>query len=681
MSDERPALRFVRMGEVLEPRAGVVAVDVGGKCVPGVIDHHHRDGGEECAASLVAGQPGLVLDHLAGGRSLDAIVMHAWPDLDCLVAAYLVRALAVDGGLPAGASALAEYTRIVDAGQAPPDMPFETSLWGLYVAAVHVLDPDPGQLGEGSEDRFRRWVERGFTLLDAVLDEAPQGPEQVRLYSFVEGFDEERALLRADWRRYRADLEAGETFPIELPRRDGTRETVRGLRVRAPRAILFKHFARMEGHVFTHVIYPPPADAAAGGRARSRHVLAVDPESDVWLRGLGEALEAAEVEHRAETGEARPGPPRWPDVTCADPWYDGRSPLHGFTIVDSPWEGTALDDQGVAARVTESAAWIAIGESRRQRVCPRCGEVGAPGKGFCATEGESLVPAVVAGRYEIGRSLGKGGMGVVYEVTDTRTSRLLALKVLLPELRPDAARQRRFHREARLANALDHPRLMRVVDLGADPTLGLYMACEFLAGRTLKRDIQRWWLRQAGYPAERTRTVISQICDALVAMHGAGAIHRDLKPENVMLLDGDSDDPRDVQVKLMDFGIALLVDTGVSRLTTTGIAMGTPAYCAPEQLLGRRRLTPRVDLYAVGAMLHELLTGRAPFADSASRDVLYFRKVSSPAPPPMTSPDPAIPIPAAAEDLVRRLMANQPRRRPASAAVVKREVDALPLGE
>ncbi len=671
--------RFVRMGEVLEPRAEEVAVDVGSKCVPGVVDHHHREGGEECAASLIASSPELVLDHLGEERRLDSIVAHAWPDLDCVVSAYLVRHLALHGDLPAGAAALAEYTRIVDAGQAPPDTPFETSLWGLYSAAIHVIDPEPGSLSEDDAEHFERWLRRGFELVDAVLEEAPSGPGEVRLFSYVDGFDDERALLREDWRRYRADLDRSEVFPIELPGRDGSRQTVRGLRIRDPRALLFKHFARMEGHVYTHVIYSPPAEMAEGGREGTRHVLSVNPEGDVWLRGLGESLEASEMQRRAATGEVRPGPPRWADVTNADPWYDGRSPLHGFTIVDSPWNGTALEDEEVFRVAAGTGGWAALGESRRQRICPRCRGVGDAQQRFCAKDGEHLVPAVVAGRYEIDETLGRGGMGIVYKVNDTRTLRPLALKVMLAEQQPEAGRQRRFYREARLANSLDHPGLMRVVDLGADPTLGVYMACEFLDGRTLKRDIQRQWLEVGHYPNRRIRAVLSQVCDGLSAMHGAGVVHRDLKPENIMLLPGESGDPGDVQVKLMDFGIALLADDRISRLTVTGTVMGTPAYCAPEQLLGRRDLTPRVDLYALGAILFELISGKAPFADSPSREALCYRKMIAPGPPSLSAMDPAADVPAGVEALVDRLMANQPRSRPASAEAVKDALQTLDL--
>ena len=664
MPTTAPAMRFVRMGEVLEPRRGEVAVDVGSKCVPGVIDHHLRGADRECAASLVASQPDLVLDHLGPGGRLETLVMHAWPDLDCVVSAYLVQALARTGALPEGAAALAEYARVVDAGRAPPDTPFETSLWGLYVAAIHVLDPDPSAVSEDATGRFAAWVQRGFALVDAVLAEAPADPSEVRVFSHVDGLDAERALLLADWRRYRDDRARATDLVLELPRRDGARRPVAGLRVGGPSALLFKHFARMEGQVFTHVVYPPPEDGS-GGRRSERHVLSVDPESDVWLRGLGEQLEAAEVERRAGLGEVRPGPPRWPDVTNADPWYDGRSPLHGFTIVDSPWQGTVLGVDEVTAVATATDGWIELGESRRQRICPGCHAVGGGEESFCARDGERLVPAVVAGRYEIVRTLGQGGMGVVYEVLDNRSMRRLALKVLRTDRGSDSRRTRRFYREARLANALRHPHLMGVVDLGADPTLGIYMACELLEGSTLKRDIQRCWLREGHYPLERARGVLLQICDALAAIHEAGVIHRDLKPENVMLRAGEA--AGEVHVTLMDFGIALLADQAVSRLTSTGMAMGTPAYCAPEQLLGRRELTPRVDLYALGAMLYELVSGRAPFADSPSREALCYRKVTAPGPPALTAMAPQLDVSPELDELVRSLLANQPRRRPSTA--------------
>ena len=203
-------------------------------------------------------------------------------------------------------------------------------------------------------------------------------------------------------------------------------------------------------------------------------------------------------------------------------------------------------------------------------------------------------PAVLAGRYELGPVLGRGGMGEVRRAYDQRLSRYVAVK-LFPLL--ESARDRaRFEAEARAAAAVTHPNVVAVHDVGTDPVPFLVMEC--LKGGTLADE-----LRREPLPVERALAIVDEILAGLGAAHAKGVIHRDLKPANVLFTD-------DGRPKLGDFGIAISLDA--VTLTETGIVIGTPAYVAPERLEGEHA-TVESDLYSVGVMLYEALAGRRPF--------------------------------------------------------------------
>ena len=669
---------FVPMGTVMEARAGAVAVDVGGKCIPGVIDHHFREAGDECAASLLARSPGLVLDHLGTGGVPFTVIMHSEPDLDCVVSAFLALHLAREGRLPAGAEVLAEYTRRVDRGQSTGgEDTQQRSLWGLYTAATHLLRARPGLGLPGDQERFTSWVQRGFELVELCLRGDCADVADIAVAADARGVDEEWAFLSEDQGRYRRDRARAREVALELPGPSGDRRSVPGLVISAPEAVLFKQFARLEGFTFTHVLYPDAvARARRAGWPATRHVISVAPENDVWLKGLGAVLEAEEIEARAGKGFVRGGEPRWPDVTCADPWYDGRSPLHGFTIVDTPHGGTLLSDDRVVEIVGDTDRWIVVGEAVERLLCPCCGLIADPSARFCPADGEMLTPAIVAGCYEVLRKLGAGGMGSVLEVRDRRTQDRYALKLMRRDRRMGGGAARRFFKEALLANSLDHPHLMRVVDVGADATSGLYMVCEVLDGRTLAEELERWSVRGERLPLARVMTILQQICGALGAMHRLGVIHRDLKPANVMVLDAPGSE--ELTVKIMDFGLALEADADATRLTASGVAVGTPLYAPPEQLSGEGEITVRSDIYALGAILYEMLGGVAPFADCSSLMELLTRKLTS-SPKPLAR-DGSHDIDFERFDaLVSSMMSVEPADRPASVDAVLLAVERAGL--
>jgi eukaryotic-like serine/threonine-protein kinase len=254
------------------------------------------------------------------------------------------------------------------------------------------------------------------------------------------------------------------------------------------------------------------------------------------------------------------------------------------------------------------------------------------------------------GRYRLVRRLGGGGMGEVWEADDTVLGRRVALKVLVQELADDARATKRFVREARATAKLTHPNVTRVYDFGRDGGLP-YLVMELLEGDTLADRLAGGPLP----PAEAAR-IGAAVADALDAAHGRGIIHRDIKPSNVLLTPAG-------EVKVMDFGIAAAADETHS---TTGSGLyGTAAYISPERAAGQPA-TPAADLYSLGAVLYELLTGRPPFISDSP--VLVVRAHLHEQPRPVWELAPWVPPRLA--DACELALAKDPTHRPSSAAAL-----------
>jgi serine/threonine-protein kinase len=252
----------------------------------------------------------------------------------------------------------------------------------------------------------------------------------------------------------------------------------------------------------------------------------------------------------------------------------------------------------------------------------------------------ALIGRRIAGKFVVEKHLGGGSMGAVYRARDDTLERRVALKVMHPSVAVDPTFVTRFHREARAASRLDHPSSVRVIEFGEEPDGLLYMAMEYLEGRDLYKVIHEDW----PLSEERIADIMMKALAAIAVAHEMGVIHRDLKPENIMILDRKDDDGRDL-VKVCDFGIAKITErdesspnappkTAGTKLTTAGLVVGTPEYMSPEQARGEK-LDPRSDLYSMGVILYQLLTGRVPFlGDSALATVL--KHISDPPEPPRT---------------------------------------------
>jgi serine/threonine-protein kinase len=249
----------------------------------------------------------------------------------------------------------------------------------------------------------------------------------------------------------------------------------------------------------------------------------------------------------------------------------------------------------------------------------------------------ALIGRRVAGKFVVEKFLGGGAMGAVYRARDTSLERKVALKVMHPAVAIDPNFVGRFHREARAASRLDHPNSMRVIEFGEEPDGLLYIAMEYLEGRDLYKVIHEDWpLSDA-----RIADVMMKALAALMMAHEMGVIHRDLKPENIMVLNRKDDEGQDI-IKVCDFGIAKITETDDApdnapktvgaKLTTAGLVVGTPEYMSPEQARGEK-LDARSDLYSMGIILYQLLTGRTPFLADTALAVVLKHISDAPEPP------------------------------------------------
>ncbi|MGE0791350.1 MAG: protein kinase [Sandaracinaceae bacterium] len=261
------------------------------------------------------------------------------------------------------------------------------------------------------------------------------------------------------------------------------------------------------------------------------------------------------------------------------------------------------------------------------------------------------IGTVVAGRYLLERVLGQGGMGVVFEAEHTGSGRKVAVKMLTTQHGLEGEVSRRLLREARAAARLEHPNVVQVLDVGTSDDETPYLVLELLRGEALGDLFQR----EGPLDPDRVVQFVAPIVDALHYAHRRRIVHRDLKPDNVFLARlGD-----DIVPKLLDFGIAKVLDDTSTLRTATGTVMGTPAYMAPEQARGESDLGPSVDQWAMGVMMFELLSGRLPFEGDTYPVILG--KILTQSPPKLGDVAPEVPPALAA--IVDRMLERDPGAR------------------
>ncbi|MCS6798144.1 MAG: serine/threonine protein kinase [Myxococcota bacterium] len=322
--------------------------------------------------------------------------------------------------------------------------------------------------------------------------------------------------------------------------------------------------------------------------------------------------------------------------------------------------------------MSTAASSSATGIEVLARTCPSCGTPYDPRARFCQRDGAPLGPTVnavrppigsgaavdpilertIVGRYHVEAVLGAGGMGTVYRARRLADGERVAVKILHPDLARDADALRRFHREARVASAIRHPNVVRVLDAGELPDGGAFLVMELVCGRTLLDE-----LRAGPWPVRRAVHVAVQIAEGLGAAHALGVVHRDIKPENVMLVRAG---PEGDLVKVLDFGVARLLDAATVA-TQAGLVFGTARYISPEGAAGEPT-DARSDVYSVGVLLFQILTGRTPFT-AATPVALLMKHLHEP-PPDVRALAPAGSIPDPVADVVMQALDKRPDRRP-----------------
>ena len=311
------------------------------------------------------------------------------------------------------------------------------------------------------------------------------------------------------------------------------------------------------------------------------------------------------------------------------------------------------------------------------KACPQCKTEFPGGEIFCPNDGARLVNAsqveldipaahvdplvgqVVEGRYRIIRQIGEGGMGVVYEAIHIAIEKRVALKVLRDDFSAKADVVERFRQEAKAASRIGHEHIVDISDFGETPQGNGFFVMEMLVGE----DLSGLLAKEKALPARRAAKIVIQCCKALGAAHAKGIVHRDMKPENIFMVRRD-DEVEDF-AKIVDFGIAKMNDIETPgapgrKLTKTGMIFGTPEYMSPEQAAGKQ-LDHRVDIYAMGVILYELLTGRVPFVGDTFMGVLTQHMFEQP--PPLKSLNPDVLVPSNIEDIIFKALAKDPNQR------------------
>ena len=305
------------------------------------------------------------------------------------------------------------------------------------------------------------------------------------------------------------------------------------------------------------------------------------------------------------------------------------------------------------------------------RQCPVCGDFYWPPTQFCQRDGtallaeRTLIGQLLDDRYRIESLLGAGGMGTVYRAVHVHLDSAFAVKVLHPDMITNEAAIERFRREAKAARRIQHRNAIAVTDFGVTADKLVYLVMEFVEGRLLRELIQ-----EGPFEYHRAADILTQTAAAVEAAHNSGVVHRDLKPDNILIQKtGDKE-----LVKVLDFGIAKLLEANQMSspqrvLTKAGMIIGTPQYMSPEQCQGKE-LERASDLYSLGIIAYELLSGETPFVCDAQMQ--YISKHLYEAPPLLRSKAPRVPL--SLERVIMRTLEKDPSHRHETAQEFAREL-------
>jgi serine/threonine protein kinase len=339
-------------------------------------------------------------------------------------------------------------------------------------------------------------------------------------------------------------------------------------------------------------------------------------------------------------------------VPGPNPWSPDRievvmNELFGDELAKERAELDELIRKGAPS--VEDRAW----DSRKKHTIPPVSKGSIPPSG-----------ATIGGRYQVIREIGQGGMGVVIEAEHLELGTRFAIKMLDRDVSRDPDQVERFKREAKATSKIGHPNIVKVIDLGVTSEGRFYYVMDLIRGVSVAKLISI----AGALDEERAIRIILQVCDALEAAHNHSIIHRDLKPENLMISSSPSE--RDM-VKVVDFGLSVSLDPTEKRLTREGLTLGTPYYMAPEQVAGKP-LDGRTDIYAIGAILYEMLTGYPPFEEETVAEVLTAHLRGELVPPRMRAPHAE--ISPGLEAVVVKALAKKPADRFQSMAEMGRAI-------
>jgi len=361
-----------------------------------------------------------------------------------------------------------------------------------------------------------------------------------------------------------------------------------------------------------------------------------------------------------------------------------------------------FSDSGLSSRLGYKAGGSDAGflvqspKTTSKRFCPTCSEQYdcLPGASVCPQDNTPLVPVkqvsmlggVIAEKYRVDELIGQGGWALVYKGEHLSLKRPVAIKILqeicitddaapqdmksYQKVAFDAEKFARFQKEATAVAALSHPNLCQVYDFGLLPSQEPYLVLEYISGESLQQRIAR--LQRL--PIGEALSIFRQATDALAVAHSQGIVHRDLKPGNMMVVEGQNGD---LLLKIIDFGLVKIVGEqadGMS-LTATGDALGTPIYMSPEQCMGTGRLDQRTDIYSLGCVMYELLSGEKAFIGDTSIDVMIKKLNKEPQPMSKVAPD--INIPPAIEDIVMKCLKRNAKDRPQSMQKIKDVIESV----
>ncbi len=396
-------------------------------------------------------------------------------------------------------------------------------------------------------------------------------------------------------------------------------------------------------------IPPPPPEGDAPQSQRRRSALPDDPGDEAERRWT-EPMWLVEIDDM----------PRGPGTL--------------LQILQQVQQGTFKPDTRTR-RVDETAwrpAFEVLSELHMQTKPDSRPKPARAGEGLNAYVGKTL-----CGRYRLDRVIGSGGMGTVFEATNLKLGKRVAIKALdrAHQLSPNL--RERLRREAEALASLDSPALVAVFDLDDDPQCGFFMVMELLKGEDLA-DV----LKKGRLPVARAVAIALRVAKALARTHAAGIVHRDLKPANVFLVDSDEPtDERAPQVKVLDFGIAKVKERTTHErhdraraLTRAGVLLGTPQYMSPEQALGLRDVDARVDVWALGSILFEMVSGRAPYPECATYEQTILSIVRAPA---ARVRDVAPWVPADLAGVIDEMLEHDRAKRPADGGVAVEKLTSV----